>query len=144
MEQMLWVWLGVFVLACFFEFATAAQLVSIWAAVGAVAAMIASFCNASVEVQFIIFFAVSILSLILTRPLVKKLIHNKNVPTNADMCIGQKGKVLAEIHGDEIRGQVRVSGTVWTAISEADGIIPEGAEVLVKRIEGVKLVVEPV
>ena len=143
-EIMVWIWLGVIVLACLLEVATASQLVSIWAAVGGLAAMISNFLGAGQALQIVIFFVVTLIALALTRPLVKKLKNKKTEPTNADMCIGQIGKVISKIQGGEIMGQVRVSGTVWTAVSDFDGTIPEGAEVRIKRIEGVKLIVEPV
>lgn len=39
-------------------------------------------------------------------------------------------------------GQVTVGNEIWTA--KASCAIPEGAEVMVKEIDGVKVVVEPV
>lgn len=40
------------------------------------------------------------------------------------------------------KGQVRVLGSVWTARSQNDGItIPMGQNVIVQKIDGVKLIV---
>lgn len=142
--DMIWLWLGIIIVACFFECVTAVQLVSIWAALGGLAALIASLFYAPIELQVLLFFVVTIAALILTRPLVKKMLKSKDVPTNADMCIGQIGKVISRIQGKSVRGQVHVMGTTWTAVSDSDVLIPEGSEVRIQRIEGVKLIVEPI
>lgn len=142
--DMVWVWLGIIIVACFLECVTAVQLVSIWAALGGLVALIACICSAPIEIQVILFFIVTVAALVLTRPLVRKFLKSNDVPTNADMCIGQVGKVIFRIQGKNIRGQVRVMGTTWTAISDSDVLIPEGSEVRIQRIEGVKLIVEPV
>ncbi|MGN0537890.1 MAG: NfeD family protein [Acutalibacteraceae bacterium] len=142
--DMIWVWLGIIVVACFLECATAVQLVSIWAALGGLVALIACLCGIPTEIQIILFFVVTVIALVLTRPLVKKFLKSNDIPTNADMCIGQVGKVISRIQGKNVRGQVRVLGTTWTAVSESDVLIPEGSEVRIQRIEGVKLIVEPI
>ena len=63
------IWAAVIVLFGVFE-AVTAQLVSIWFVIGAVAALISALLGATVTVQVIIFFAVSVLALVITRPLV--------------------------------------------------------------------------
>lgn len=63
-----YVWLIVFIVLTAIEMATF-QLVTIWFAVGAVAAFITSLFSTSLEIQLIVFLAVSMLLLILVRPL---------------------------------------------------------------------------
>ena len=92
--------------------------------------------------QIIVFLAVSAITLIATRPLVKKMMKKKVVATNADRNIGELGIVQSEISNIEGKGEVKVKGVVWSARSADDSPIPEGAKVCVKRIEGVKLIVE--
>ncbi len=121
-----------------------AQLMGVWFALGAVAAVIASACGASVPVQVAIFASVSVIALVATRPLVKKLLKKRVQPTNADRCIGEKAVVTEEIDNTLGKGAAKVGGVEWTARSETDAVIPAGAYVRVTRIDGVKLIVEPV
>ena len=60
-------------------------LVSIWFAIGAFAAMISAILGAPLWLQVLWFFAVSILTLCLTRPFAKKYVNSRAMPTNADM-----------------------------------------------------------
>ena len=117
------------------------QLVSVWFVIGAIAALIASFCGAGFLTQVIIFVAVSVAALIITRPLVKKFIKPKIQSTNADRCIGQTGVVCERIDNLAATGQVKVKGSVWTARSGTDACIEEGTLVKIERIEGVKVIV---
>lgn len=141
---MLAVWLTVIVLACLVEGLTQFQLVSIWAVFGGLAALICDLCGVNETVQIVVFFAVTILLLVLTLPLVKKIRKFKKTPTNADMYIGKKGKVTKIINGDEGLFQVRVDNCEWSAITEDRTLLPLGTEIAVNNIEGVKLIVAPI
>lgn len=137
------VWLLVAVIFGVVEAATV-QLMSIWFALGAVAAMVSALLGASVWVQFGIFLAVSMLVLAFTRPLVKKVLKVGRVHTNADSLVGRIAAVTVEIAGPGEVGRVLVDGQDWAAVSEEGIPIAPGERVLVKGIEGVKLVVEPI
>ena len=117
-------------------------LVSIWFALGALAALISALLGAQIWLQCVWFIVVSLLALVATRPLAKKYVNSKTQATNADMLIGQECIVTETI--DKLRGTgaVTVGGKVWTA--RADGeetVIEEGSVAVVERIEGVKLIV---
>lgn len=122
--------------------AATAQLVSIWFVIGAVAGLISAFCGANFYVQLIVFIAVSVLALVITRPLVKKYIKPKKEHTNADRVLTQDGIVVEEINNTLGKGQVKVDGKLWTARSENGHIIPEGSIVKTEKISGVKLIVK--
>ncbi len=122
--------------------AVTAQLVSIWFVFGAIAALIASFFKVPFAVQVIIFVAVTVLALVITRPLVKKFINPKKVKTNADKVVGQTGIVVQDINNVEATGQVKVDGQIWTARSSDNQIITAGNEVIIEKIDGVKLIVK--
>ena len=122
--------------------AVTVQLVSVWFAAGALAALIADLLGAGVTVQFVVFLAVSIICFIVTRPLVKKFSTSKIQSTNADRCIGETAVVVEEIDNVNAKGQVKVNGNIWTARSETDEVITEGEKVTVLKIEGVKLIVK--
>lgn len=118
-----------------------AQLVSIWFVFGAIAGLVAAFCHAPITIQVAVFVLVTIITLIATRPIVKKKINTQIQPTNADRCIGQDGVVIEEINNLEPTGQVKADGKVWTARSFDQSIIPEGTVVTIEKIDGVKLIV---
>ncbi len=137
------VWLVVAVLLVVAEVGTA-ELVAIWFALGAVAALIASLFSLPFLGQIGVFLGVSILALIGTRPFIKKVLVVRHVRTNADSFIGQVGTVINDIEGAQHVGRVNVSGQDWSAVSEDGQPIFQGEQVLVKAIEGVKLVVQKV
>ena len=142
-NTMIFVWLGLLVLFLAVEFATA-QLTTVWFAAGAlVSLLLASFGVDNLAIQIIVFTLVSLVSLILTRPLVKKWTRAKKQPTNADMVIGEEAAVTETISNTDGKGLAKVNGAIWSARSADDSIIPAGKTVTVRKIEGVKLIVEP-
>lgn len=131
-------WFIIFLVLLGVEFATV-NLVTIWFALGALVTVFVSFVTESVTVQFIVFVVVSILTLILTKPLIKKINVIHMNPTNCDRLIGKDADVIEVIKENEY-GKVKILGDVWMATSKTP--IKEGTKVIVKDIEGVKLVVE--
>lgn len=131
------IWLIAFLGLLLVEFLTVG-LISIWFAVGALAALITAFITDSVVVQSIVFVVVSFVVLLVTKPLVKKLKVNTFQPTNSDRVIGKVAEVVKEITPMEY-GEVKIFGTYWTAAS--DKKIEVGSKVVVERIDGVKLIV---
>lgn len=140
---MLWVWIAVIVTACIAEWLTQVQLVSIWAAFGGVVALILELCGFNKTIQIIVFFAVTIVLIALTRPLAKKLTSFDKTPTNSDRNIGKIGKVTKIVDENMGTFRVQVENNDWAAVTENKKILPVGTNVSVKRIEGVKLIVEP-
>lgn len=119
-------------------------LVSIWFALGALAALISALLGAPLWLQVLWFLLVSVAALILTRPLAKKYINAKVVPTNADMLVGRECIVKEKIDNIAGTGAVAVEGKVWSARMAEDGVKADTGEVVsVLRIEGVKLIVTP-
>lgn len=135
------VWLVAMIVLLIIE-AIVPGLVSIWFAIGAFAAMISAILGAPLWLQLLWFFAVSILTLCLTRPLAKKYVNSRATPTNADMLIGKDCVVTEAIDNVLGTGAVTVGGKVWTArTEEPDGKAEVGKVMTVLRIEGVKLIV---
>lgn len=137
------VWLVAIIVLALIEAGTT-QLVAIWFVVGSVGAFIANLFNTPLWVQLIVFVAVSILSLALTRPFLKKYLAVKKVSTNADRYVGETAIVTDAIDNSLAKGQVKVLGSVWTARSADGSVIAQGARVKVEAIDGVKLIVVPV
>ena len=114
-------------------------LTSIWFAGGAVVAAITALFGVPFLVQMLLFIVVTCLLFALTRPVAKRYLNNRVQKTNTDALIGQTALVKETIN----KGYVQLNGQDWTARSaEAGEIIPAGCEVVVKEIQGVKLIVE--
>ncbi len=141
MSKMMIIWIALATVFAIVEACTV-QLVSIWFTIGALAALIAETLNASEMIQIIIFVVASVVTLILTRPFVKKFSASKIQPTNVDMNIGQEAVVTQNINNTEAMGTAKIKGVEWTARSADGNEIPKGEIVKVKAIEGVKLIVE--
>ena len=141
MNFMIWIGLGAIVLFGVVEAATAG-LVSIWFVAGALAALIAVLLGAGIWVQLVAFVVVSAAALALTRPLVKKITAGRSVPTNADRVLGRTARVTETIDNDSASGAVYVDGKTWTARSADGSVLPAGSRVEIRRMEGVKLIVE--
>ncbi|MCI8801985.1 MAG: NfeD family protein [Oscillibacter sp.] len=139
---MVWLWLGGVALFGVVELLTEG-LVSVWFVVGALAALAVSVAGGSVAAQMLVFAIVSAAALILTRPLVRRFMTRPPVPTNSDRVIGALAEVTETIDNRRASGAVYVDGKTWTARSAGGGVIPAGERVRVRRIEGVKLLVEP-
>lgn len=131
------IWVIAFLGLLLVEFLTVG-LVSIWFAVGALAALITSFITESVLIQTIVFVVASIVTLFVTQPLIKKFKVTKFEPTNSDRVIGKTAEVTKEIKPNEY-GEVVVFGVEWLAASDKKHAV--GEKVVVERIEGNKLIV---
>ena len=136
------VWGGLLLLFLFVEGITAG-LASIWFALGALVALIASLLRAPVWLQLALFFIVSVATLILTRPLARKYINGRRQATNADRVVGMTGRITETVDNIAGTGAVYVAGKTWTARTKDGETIPEGALVRADAIEGVKLIVSP-
>lgn len=140
MTQMWIVWLVLMVAFLIIEAATMG-LTTIWCAVGCFAAAICSLCGVeSVPVQLIIMVVVSVICFIICfiwiRPKFESLKKGNAVATNADRIIGREGIVIKTISSIEGKGQIKVMGQIWSAISDTD--IEEGAKIKVVGLTGVK------
>ena len=133
-------WLIIMVLFLAVEAATVG-LVCIWFAAGALIALLAAMFGAQLWLQIVLFLVVSAATLYFTRPLVRKYVNSKVEPTNADMVIGKECRVTETVDNIAGTGAVYVDGKTWTARSVSDEVIPEGALVTAKSIDGVKLIV---
>ncbi|GGP74034.1 NfeD family protein [Saccharothrix coeruleofusca] len=99
--------------------------------------------GASLPAQFAVFAAVSVLGLLLVRPLAQNRLRKPQaVRFGVDALVGEPGCVVREVtrHG----GRVRIAGQEWTARPFDDAlVIPEGVTVEVLRISGSTAFVYP-
>lgn len=141
MEYALWI---VLMVALIIVEALTANLVCIWFAIGALAAAVSKLLGATLFYQAVCFVVISLLSLCVTKPVVKRLRANGKTATNADMVIGKTGIVTEDITNDKFAGNVKVAGQMWSAVTADGSEIPKNSKVKVIKIDGVKLVVEMV
>lgn len=134
-------WMGAAAVLVLIEILTLG-LTSIWFAGGAVLAAAAAFLGAPLLLQMVIFVAVSCLLFFFTRPLAQKYMNSSVEKTNVEAMIGQHGIVKEAINNQHGKGLVYVNGMDWTARSMDGEEIPEDVEVVIHKIQGVKLIVK--
>lgn len=132
-------WLIIAVILGILE-AVTVSLVSIWFAIGALAAIIPAYFEVPFWGQILVFLSVSALAFALTKRFFKDIVKVKKQPTNSDSLIGTDGIVTEEINNLKGTGKVFISGLTWSAKTKSGIIIPEGAVVTIEKIEGVTLV----
>ena len=99
--------------------------------------------GAGLAVQIVLFLVVSIVLLVLTRPVALKYFNNKRQSTNVESMIGRQGVVLETIDTIKSQGLVEVDGETWSArTDEPEGVIPKDTVVSVEGVQGVKLIVK--
>ncbi len=124
------------------EIATSGFLV-FWLGIGSLLALLTSFITDVILIQTIVFVVSSGILILFTKPLTDKFINKKTVPTNAYSLISKHGIVLSDIDPIKGIGQVKVNGEIWSAKTDDESTIPEGTEIEVVKIDGVKLIVSP-
>ena len=137
------IWLIAMVAFLIVEAACPFHLVSIWFAVGALAAMIVSMLGGVLWVQITVFCVVSGVLLAALWPFIRKFLNPRITKTNVDSVVGSEGIVTAGIDNLNAVGQVKLGGMEWTARSTSGANIPTGTRIRVDRIEGVKAFVSP-
>jgi membrane protein implicated in regulation of membrane protease activity len=138
------VWFGLMVFFLVVEGACPFHLVSIWFAVGTVAALVASLFQVGLGIQIALFLGVSCVSLALMWPLIQKVLKPQGAKTNLDSILGSMGLVTVAIDNISAKGQVKLGAMEWSARSSSGQPIEVGTQIRVDRIEGVKVYVSPV
>src|SRR5690554_6354634 len=101
-------WLIVIVLFFILE-AMTFNLITIWFAVGGIAALITSYFKTNFIIQGNSFVTVTVISLEATRPSIKKYLKVKSVRTNLDPVVGKEGVVIVPIQTDDL-GRLHLAG----------------------------------
>lgn len=134
-------WLAAIIVFIVLE-AVSNQMISIWFVAGSVAAMIASIVGAGFWIQFVIFIAVSLVTLLGFRPVMLKMLKNPNLKTNADALIGKTILITEDVSNINGTGQGKINGLEWKVQTGTGAEIKAGSTAKIKSIEGVKLIVE--
>ena len=141
-EIMIIVWFAVIIIAALIEINTM-DLTSIWFSAGGLIAFILALVGANEIIQVITFIVVSLLLLISVRPIVKNYLKTNVISTNTDRLVGKVAICTKDINVGE-RGEVKIDGKFWLAISSGDEDIVIDEKVEVLAIEGVKLIVDSI
>ncbi len=117
-------------------------LTTIWFAIGALFAFIVAVCGGDIIWQVVVFFLVSIVTLLFTRPLATRYFNKDRIKTNAESLVGANAKVIERIDNINSSGRVNVRGQEWMARTEDDSIIEAGETVEIVSISGAKVLVK--
>ena len=104
--------------------------------------MIVSFFTDSIIIQATTFVISSSILIFATRKFVNFFTKNDK-PNQVNSVIGKVGKVTVDISPIDGKGQIKIGGDAWSAISENEEPIEKGTEVIITNITGVKAVVRP-
>lgn len=145
MNVMMIAWLVVAIVFGIIELMTL-SLTMIWFSIGALCAMVLSIFTDNIYIQIVVFCIVAyILLYVVTKKLIKmdksKTGLWKSIDTNVDAIVGEKGFVIVDITPQK-NGIVKVKSEEWSAQSiDMNETIQEGTEIIVNKVEGVKLIV---
>lgn len=140
---MMWIWFALAILLLVVELVTT-QFVSIWFSASALitGVVVAIFDEMQLIWQIVIFVALSVVALVATKPLVKKITGKpKDAKTNLELNIGKTAVVIETIDNIKETGAVKINGLVWTARSDDGSIIEQGEVVIFKQVSGNKAIV---
>jgi membrane protein implicated in regulation of membrane protease activity len=105
-------------------------------ALAAVAAAVVALAGAGLAIQWIVFIAVSVASLLVLRPIARRHLRTPaRLRTGAAALVGARAVVLERVDGDG--GQVKIGGEVWSARAfDEDHAFEPGTRVEVLKIDG--------
>ena len=135
-----WFWVAMVIILSLIEVFTLG-LTTIWFAIGALVLVFLSlWTNIPFQYQLLIFLVISAVLLVFTRPIAIKKMKLGREKTNVDSFAGKIALVVKPITEFE-KGEVKVSGQIWSARAEGNAEIPEGTKCKILRVEGVQLIV---
>lgn len=133
-------WFLLVVVAAVIEILTM-DLTSIWFALSALVAFLLAIFGVPIPIQFLAFIAISIGLLLSVRPLAKRYFQTNIISTNSDRLVGKTALCIKEIV-EGGRGEVKIDGVIWTAVTQDGSVVTKDTSVEVLAIEGVKLIVK--
>jgi membrane protein implicated in regulation of membrane protease activity len=139
-----WHWLLLGLLLAIFELAASGGFYVLFFGVGAilVGVLVAAGLGGPVSMQFVLFTALSIVSLVVFRRRLLKTVQREPQSPPIDTLVGEVGAAVGTIVPGEV-GQVELRGSLWTARNDAQMPLPSGARCRVIGVEGFTLHVKP-
>ncbi|MDO4378210.1 MAG: NfeD family protein [Erysipelotrichia bacterium] len=138
---MLKLWILIAVGAFIIEIFTFGNLICIWFTIGAIAAIPLALLDCAAIWQYIVFFAISIVSMVLIRPLATDYLRGNVVATNSDRLIGST-TVLTKSISATSWGEANINGIIWSCASSDNLPIDKSSVVKIIAIDGAKLIVK--
>ena len=143
MEEYMWIiWLSLFLLTLIVE-ALTTDLVSIFFTGGAAVSLVLSFITGiPYWVEIVVFTALSVISLLALRPIMKKYLDRQKRETNVDEFIGKKVKLTKGYQIDSL-GETLINDVYWSVknLVEEEELLKDSI-VTVVSIKGNKLIVK--
>lgn len=136
----IWIWVAVVAISLIIEFSTL-EMVSLWTAIGGMIALILAACDVKLEIQLIVFFAVSIILLLSLRKIALKYLLKNNNKIGTDSLIGTKHTLLTSIKEDSL-GTIKINGVTWNVKTENGKEIEAGEKVEIVAVKGNKFIVK--
>ena len=140
--DLVWFWSIMGVILVVLEMLTVSFFAIFLAFAAFITAILSFFVN-NIYIQIAVFSAISILSTLFGKPFFKKYfkVNVSKKASNIDAFTCKIGVVTKEIQEYHI-GQVKVDGSIWSAVSLDGKDIPIGTKIEVETIDGVKLIVK--
>jgi membrane protein implicated in regulation of membrane protease activity len=100
--------------------------------------------RASLNTQLLVFGIATAAMSLGIRPLIIRYLYRRESmnKTNVDALVGRTGLVTEAVDQALNRGRVRLGGEEWRAVTPDESKIEAGTKVIVKAVEGCKVVVE--
>jgi membrane protein implicated in regulation of membrane protease activity len=141
-----WLWLLAAVVFTLGELAIYVNFFLASFAVGALVACVLAFFGVALPVQWVVFVVLSVLALAVLRPYSRRLDRATAgaYTEGANRWVGKVATVVSDIPaGPADTGLVRLEREQWRAESVGDRAIPAGTIVRVVRVDGTRMLVEP-
>ncbi len=136
---MLSIWALIFIITLIIELGTA-DVTTIWFCLGSLIALICAAIPLDPLIQILVFLGSSIVLLLLTKPLTRKMMNKEIIRTNADKIVGMIGVITKTIFPDEV-GEIKVDNSTWRAVCNESVVVEVGEKVLISAVSGNKAVV---
>lgn len=134
-----WLWTGFAAVMAIGEIFTAGFFLLPFA-IGAGGAAVLAWVNAGILAQWLVFFGLSIISLVYLQRFIRRQDEEDQPKVGANRWIGEIGLVLEEIEPKTGAGMVRILREEWRA--SAPQAIPAGERIVVTDVQGARLMVE--
>ena len=141
--QVWWVWMAIAALLIVGEVFTAGFFL-LWFGIAAAVAGIVAMIGLGSGWQWAIFVILSGVLFAASRKFADKFTKKQPPGIGADRFVGTQGVVLEEVDNIKNTGRIRIEKEEWRADSENGDIIPEGAIIVVTRLDGTHAVIQTV
>ena len=136
---MIVVWFIICLIAVGVELSTS-QLVSIWFAGGAFISLILACFNVSWQIQLIVFASLSILLLIVTKPILEKKIIDVHKNQNVNSLVGQEIIITKEVSLNH-PGEGKIRDVTWTCKTMDQSNFEIGEICEIKAVNGNSIII---